>query len=65
MPTSSATSFMDLTTLFRSSTSNPSSTTMVSVMARGCAPIMARSFTAPHADSFPMSPPGKNNGSTV
>ncbi len=64
-PAWSATRLMLATTRRRMPTSSPSSSTTPHDRNSGRAPLIARSFTVPATASVPMSPPGKNSGSTT
>ena len=56
---------IEIVILSKSAYLNPSSTIMPQDRYLGIAPETARSFTVPHTESFPMSPPGKNKGLTT
>ena len=56
---------MDATMRSRSEKASPSSRMNPAVSAAGRAPATSRSLTVPHTASSPMSPPGKNIGSTT
>ena len=64
-PAASAAVFIDCTTRRRVSTGSPSSITMPQLKYSGRAPPTARSLTVPFTARVPMSPPGKNSGSTT
>jgi len=64
-PAASACSAMECTTLSRRPVSRPSSSMNPHVMYLGTAPIIRRSFTVPHTQSFPISPPLKTSGVTT
>lgn len=59
IPTSLQVLFIDFIILLRSFFGNPSDITRALAMARGLAPITARSFTVPETANLPISPPGK------
>ena len=64
-PAASAAALMDATMRRRLSVGRPSSMMRARLRYFGSAPHMARSFTVPQTQSLPISPPGKNSGSTT
>ena len=56
---------MEIVIFSKSAWLNPSSAIIPQDKYLGIAPETARSFTVPHTESFPMSPPGKNKGLTT
>ncbi len=63
--TSLAVSSMDRNIFFKSEIGNPSSMIKALAIAIGLAPITATSLIVPDVANLPISPPGKNIGSTV
>ena len=64
-PALSAVHLMDSTIFSKSSTGSPSSIIKEQLKYFGTAPHIAMSFTVPQTESLPISPPGKNIGSTT